>query len=48
VGFSIILYFVVWMPPTILGIVFLWRSGRALEVLHLATRDTDASGNMSR
>jgi len=39
-GYSILLYFVVWMPPSILGTIFLWRSGRTLELLRRAAGDS--------
>ena len=48
VSYSILLYFVVWTPPTILGIVSLWKNGRAIEIVRLAAQDSNASGTTSR
>jgi uncharacterized membrane protein YbhN (UPF0104 family) len=42
VSYSLLLYFVVWTPPTVLGTIFLWRSGRASEVLRLVTRNAES------
>jgi len=44
-SYSILLYFVVWTPPTILGIVSLWKNGRALEIVRLAAQDNNAPGS---
>ena len=45
VSYSILLYFVVWMPPTVLGVLVLWRSGKALELLRVARGEDDSSSN---
>ena len=48
VSYSILVYFVVWTPPTILGIAFLWKSGRAMEMLRLSTTGTQGSATSGR
>jgi len=42
VTYSILLYAVVWTPPTILGVISLWRSGKALELLRLTHKEAQA------